>query len=333
MPVELNALWAGRSIMKRLLIRDIASQAFAAAGIGEKNTISNGPDDGTLNRLAAHFWQARRHGNTTQAIDNILTASILKIDPPPPNIYTEVGVLSTGGANIAGHANDGQMETGMGQTGPYDDSKILLPWNEWNWGPQFDRIKPTGVTYISLWGCHPGAGQQGADLLFAIAGHCGRAVRGGTGFLYVNDQSVWWENGSQWQVATPTTKPAPIQAPSPHFTVANVKLEIDGAEFEANDVTSIEVELSEAQARGTAVTVYSDQMARGIVAQLFQSHPIDFSKTTIPAMVTGHITINFSKGVSAKLIVYNDRLAVEQKTRTGYYITSIRSVVASGGGR
>ena len=142
---------------KQLLnVDQIANQAFSASGIGEKNTVSNGPDDGANNCQATHWWKVKRHGNTTQAIDNLFAAAILPPDLSVPEIYTAVGVLGTGAANLVGHANEGQFETGMGQHGAYDDNKILLPWNEWNWGPQFDRIKPTGITYVSLWGCNPG---------------------------------------------------------------------------------------------------------------------------------------------------------------------------------
>ena len=211
--------------MKRLSINEYAFQLPAPAGIGAKNTISSGPDDGTNNLLASHFWQPKRHATTQEATTNGLS------------IVSLAGASSTGELNVGGHGNEGILETGMGQTGPFDNGRIILNWNEYAWGPELDRIKASSVTQVSIWSCHTGAGQEGADLLFAMAKRCGRAVRAGTGFLYSNAKETWWENGSVWQVATPANKPNPIPAPSPHSIMADpLKFEVNGQEVEATDV-------------------------------------------------------------------------------------------------
>lgn len=194
----------------RLPLDRHAYREAVASGIGERNTVSNGPDNGANNNVANRFWNCKRHGSTAQAVDNGLIATFLKIDPPGPNI------MSAGGMNIGGHGNEGYLETGMGQSGPYNIGQFIS-WNEYNWGPQFDRLVTTSITMVSIWSCHTGAGDDGADLLFAIAKRVGRAVRARTGFMYSNNQDLWFENGSVWQVATPESRPIPISAPSPHL--------------------------------------------------------------------------------------------------------------------
>lgn len=314
--------------MKTLSLHEFAYPAVSAFGIGEKNTISNGPDDGTLNCNVAHFWNPMRHGTTQQAMDNALTAMVISVSPATSLRFDSGGALSAGGLNLCGHGNDGLIETGMGQNGPYDDNKIILPWNEFAWGPQLDRLRPSSVTYVSLWACHPGAGQEGADLLYAMAQHCGRAVRGGTGFLYCSAQQLYWENGSVWQVATPTNKPAPIQAPTPHrILMANLRFEIQGREYGPGDVVQFELEpraISATPSNAVTKTLHGAS-AQAAASNLFRSEPMDM-KVGISAMVTAMIRITFAEGSVAEFVVLNDRLAVDTKSRVGYYIASARSL-------
>jgi hypothetical protein len=311
--------------MKRIPIEDYAFPALPSFGIGEKNTVSNGPDDGTNNCAAGHFWKVMRHGTTKQAIDNGLTAVMMSLSPESPGNLVVNNALNAGALNIGGHGNEGLIETGMGQTGPYDATKLVFLYNELTWGPEFDRIKSASVTVVSLWACHPGAGQDGADLLFAIAQHCGRAVRGGTGFLYCNAQKLWWENGSVWQVATPTTKPAPIPAPSPHSLVTrNVKFEAGGHELEATEAKKVEISLNSFGARDAGKSLRG-QGAQDLVANLFRSDPMEMN-VGIAAMITGTLRVTFSKSRTVEYVVYNDKLAVDRKTHTGYYVSSVRSL-------
>jgi hypothetical protein len=309
--------------MPMLSIKDIAHQAFSNPGVGEKNTISNGPDDGTNNCQTSHWWNPMRHGSTGQLVDNVLSAHVTGPYSEVPKLQLATGIMSTGGANVVGHGNDGVLETGMGQNGAYDTNKILLVWNETSWGPQFDRINSSGITYISIWSCHTGAGQDGADLLYGLARHSGRAVRAGTGFLYCNSQSFWWENGSQWQVATPTNKPAPIQAPSPHFVGQNLMLELGGRPIKPNEVESLEITHVGINRARVGHFTYTKQAAQSILSSLILSPPIDFTSSSVAAMVTAHLVVSLSDKSVIKLDVYNDRLAIEEKTRTGFYIRSV----------
>lgn len=297
--------------MKRLSIHEYAFQVPAPAGIGAKNTISSGPDDGTNNLLASHFSQPKRHATTQEATSNGLS------------IISLAGASSTGELNVGGHGNDGLLETGMGQSGPFDNGRIILNWNEYAWGPELDRIKASSVTQVSIWSCHTGAGQDGADLLFAMAKRCGRAVRAGTGFLYSNSDKTWWENGSVWQVATPTNKPNPISAPSPHLNLTDpLRFEVNGQEFEAADIDSIEVLLISLGASAFAAKSLSDQAAQSAVASLFLPPALDLP-AQVSAMKTASITLHFGKNGDLVFDVYNDRLAVNQESKTAYYLSPI----------
>jgi hypothetical protein len=251
----------------------------------------------------------------------------MSVTPAAPAKLIEKGALSTGALNMGGHGNDGQVETGMGQTGPFDNNKIILTFNEWAWGPQIDRIGPSSITLVSIWSCHTGTGQDGADLLYAMAKHCGRAVRGMTGFLYCNSDNLWMENGSVWQVATPNNKPNPIPAPSPHFIMANVKFEVGGHEFEAPDVQEIEIAPQSFGVRHLPSRTVHGQAAQGVVTQLFRSLPMDMN-VQIGAMITASIRVKFPQG-DISFTVYNDRLAVDPKTHTGYYISSVQALYSS----
>lgn len=309
--------------MQRLELSEIASAAFSASGIGEKNTVSNGPDDGANPCQANHWWRVMRHGSTAEAVSNILNAPLISFDPPAPALEIAPGLASTGAANIVGHGNEGQLETGMGQTGPFDNAKIILNWNEWAWGPELDKIKTSGVTYVSIWACHPGAGPDGAEFVYRLAKRCDRAVRAGTGFLYCNRQKIWWENGSVWQVGTPNHKPDPIAAPTPHFLTMAVQLE-DGEEIVgAESVVSVRIDQRVRLRDAVGTMNFDEREAPWFVEQLFRSEPIDLSDVGIPAMVTAMLAVRFKSGGEETFTVYNDRLARNQRTGTAYYIGSV----------
>jgi len=295
--------------MQKLQLADFASEA----GVGEKNTVSNGPDNNANNLMAARFWNCGRHGTTQQAVDFglALVAATSGQDGP--------GALSAGAMNIGGHGNEGSLETGKGQTGPYNESTFIYFFNEHNWGPQLDRLKPTPITLLSIWSCHTGAGQDGADMLYKMAVRCGRAVRARTGFTFVNDSNIWFENNSVWQVATPSNKPAPIEAPTQHFTPATIVFEVGGTHTAADSLASLTIEPTNlANVRGAPKSVSSAAAAQ-FVKELFVPSAMDMD-VAIMAFITAQITLKFNGGATLAFDVYNDRLAVEKSSKTGYYL-------------
>jgi hypothetical protein len=303
--------------MRKLSIDQFAYRV-SPAGIGEKNTVSNGADDGANNKLASHLWNCARHGTTQQAIDFASSALVFNITPSP-----EI-TASGGGLNLGGHGDQGFLETGAGQNGPFSDPlKYIYLYNEDSWGPQLDRINPTRITMISIWSCHVGAGQDGADLLYAMAKRSGRAVRAGTGLLLSSDTDTWWENGSVQQVATPTHKPDAISAPGQHapMITADRKFEGEGREYTIADVTDFEIIVSPILGQAKPSKKLHGQPAQHIVGAMFVGMPMEMS-ASVAGMITAKIKLTFSDGRFIEFVVYNNRLAVDLKSRTAYYIAS-----------
>lgn len=292
------------------------SQFATEAGVGEKNTVSNGPDNGANNNVAARFWNCARHGSTQQAMD--FGVSLVPFGTQPAGAT----VSSAGGMNIGGHGNEGLLTTGQGQNGPFDVNKLIYIYNEYVWGPQLDRVKPTPITMISIWSCHTGAGPDGAELLYRMAERCGRAVRAGTGFLYSNANNMWWENGAVWQVATPGNKPSPIAAPSPHFTGASTMFEVNGKDQPLSDIVSIDIERVVFDQPAGGSKSASGDSAIASVRTLFAPTALDLKGVANSGLITATIKITFKSGDTIILDVYNDRLAVERAGETGYYLNT-----------
>jgi len=299
--------------MLKLQLSDIATEVGSKVGVGEKNTVSSGPDNGFNNFLAARFWNCARHATTQQAIDFSLSFVALS------SIHDGPGSLSAGGLNLGGHGNEGYLETGQGQSGPYNPGTSIHNYNQGAWGPQLDKLKPSPITMLSIWSCHTGAGQDGADLLYAMAVRCGRAVRARTGFTYTNSTSVWFENNSTWQVATPSHKPAPIAAPTPHFVGTMVVFETAGANLSAEDVVGVTIERMTAPDAKTTPKSLTDAAAAQLVKDLFVPNAMDMD-VAIMGFITATIAVTFKGGATLVFDVYNDRLAVEQSAKTGYYL-------------
>lgn len=323
-----SKMTAGQSAsLHKVAIHEFAYPDVSARGIGERNTVSNGPDDGANNLMASHFWNVKRHGSTTQAVDNALIPVAVTIAPDPRPSMT-----SAGGLNVGGHGNEGLLETGMGQHGPFNTGQIIYLWNEGSWGPQLDRVVPTPITMMSIWSCHTGAGQDGADLLYAMARRVGRAVRGRTGFTYNNQQQTWFENGSVWQVATPDHKPDPIQSPTPHSLTQEVAM-FQGAKrlYSSTDATRMVVRQLSLGGQEVLRRTLTSTDAQTALTVLFLAPALDLRDTDVLAMVTAAIEITFASGETVTFEVYNDRLAKDSKSATGYYLSGgLRTLVQGG---
>lgn len=294
--------------MARLLeLKEFAFQDLHSQGIGAKNTISNGPDDGTLNKLANCFWNPMRHGSTGQAVSNGIS------------LLEEAAAKNTGELNLGGHGNAGLVETGMGQSGPFDLEKLMC-WNEWVWGPVLEKILPAPVTQITIFACHTGEGDDGSNLIFSMAKHCQRAVRAGTGFLYTNGQSLWWETGTVIQVATPTYRPPAVQAPTHHdFATAKMEFNVNGRSITADAIQGISYQPKGMRALGGRHNI-SGTLAAQIAQRLFASQALNMTDIGVAGFVTGVITVDLGAAGTAEFNVYNDRLAVQTGTNIGHYL-------------
>lgn len=102
----------------------IPTHEIGISGIGDYNSISNGPDNGANGNLRRIFWKSMGHSTTTEAKNNFLSRPLTK--DADPNVNNAENL------NIGGHGNNGFLETGCGQTGPQDyKTNYLSAWNSY----------------------------------------------------------------------------------------------------------------------------------------------------------------------------------------------------------
>ena len=168
-------------------------------GIGKHSTVSRGRDNGANKCIRQHLSKAMAHSTTTEAVDNWLKR------------LKKFSAFGKDGLILSGHGAAGLVETGAGQNGPWEAAKFIALWLESVWGPQLDRLPKGKYPSAQVISCDTGAGDEGADLLFAMAKHMGCAVQGRTGITYCSGaRGIWYAKGSKWQTATPTHRPDSI---------------------------------------------------------------------------------------------------------------------------
>lgn len=299
-------------------------------GLGDHNTISSGPDNGFNNNVAKWFWKDMRHSTTEQAVNNWLSRIPKNLKPE-----SEIELFGAGNLNIGGHGNEGQLETGYGQTGQYNyKTNFLGTWNEIYWRPFIEKLKGKKFPIIYIYSCHSGAGQRGADFLFQLARVTGKPVAGRTGYTYSNSKPrVWFEKGSVWQVALPDRKPAPINAPTPHFTKLKTLMFSDGNTFSSIDLDSIsKVSLSKTNLF-TNISVNRtntpNELNKELLKDFFASEPFTIDGE-LSAMITGEliVTISTNKGdKNFEFDLYNDRIIGDKHGNYYYTNSNIYSIM------
>lgn len=297
--------------MRKLTISEFAYPDPHFTGVGERNTVSSGrdvkPEDHANDQLASSFVNCMRHDTTIKAVDDMLTA---------------VGQ----GINIGGHGDVGFLETGAGQGGPFPDGQCIHSYNQVSWGPQLDRIANAAIVTISIWSCHVGAEDDGADLLYAMAKRAQHAVRAGTGYLFSDAQGKHWQNGSVWQVATPTSRPAPITRPPGNTIVARAQhprvIPTPNGSFRLDEIAEVRVEAVASNRSFTAgIREISGQAAAEFVGHLFVGSPMDFRGISVTALATATIVVRSTGGDEVTFTVLNGGLAIDRATDTGFYLS------------
>jgi hypothetical protein len=244
------------------------------------------------------------HGTTAGAVNNL------------------VGCIggNTGIADIVGHGNDGLIVTGQGQS-PSDPAKFVTTWNESsNWGPLFQSLRGK-ATIVRLWACHPGTGQPGADLLYAMMLRTNATCMGPTGFLYCGSGGFSLEANSTWQVASPGhPKPNPIAAPSPHFVVRFDQWVLalgNNRMIDIQSISSVEVTRDGRQ----LLSLQSDS-AKGFLQLIDVTAPLHIDGA-VGAIVTGHLRIvcrnDQGREAEKEFVIYNNRLLQSVDDPTVYY--------------
>jgi hypothetical protein len=239
------------------------------------------------------------------------------------NLLQCLGV-QRGKANLVGHGADGIIVTGSGdEISTYD--KCIGLFNRSYWEPYLNQLRGK-VSSLSLWACHPGTGQIGADFLFMLAQVVNVPVAGPTGFIYCGGgyPDLWLEPNSVWQVATPTNKPNPIAAPTPYFQdlIMDIKLTENGQIMTMPLATVISVKYTPGKKLETPSTFsMADDKARDLVQLIRFDAP--FQPGGIPAaIVTGRLSIIFERDgqrQEREFRIYNNRLLQDVVAPQTYY--------------
>jgi hypothetical protein len=292
----------------------VPAGAFAASteGAWSIDHTSGAGDNGFLDCARSGHPGVGSHDSTAAAVANFL--SLL-----PP--------VSTKWANLVGHGNDGLIVTGTGQNTP-DPTKYITWWNRNTWAPEVSKLRGQ-CQIIKLWACHPGTGQEGVDLLFALTEETGAVCMGPTGFLNCAGGSFTLEANSTWQVCTPgQPKPNPIQAPSPHllpYTDFMVSLREGERLVKVDDVEAVEI----LTASDRLVGLLSGTEARNFLGLIDFTNPI--AMTGVPAALpTGKILLSI-KGENKAFVIYNNRILQDTAEPTKWYrcSESIKNIYTS----
>lgn len=115
--------------------------------------------------------------------------------------------------HFVGHGDTGLITTGEGAAGNDPDKHIGID-NEDLWRPYLSQLRDK-VASLTLWGCHTGLGNAGADLLFAVAQVVNAPVAAPTGLITCDNGDLILEPGTKMQVATPIRRPAPLTIADP----------------------------------------------------------------------------------------------------------------------
>ncbi len=302
---------------------DIAIEDISISGIGEANTISSGPDNGANNNLACGFWKSMRHGTTAKATQNFKS----RIKSAPANTGdSDADILKkgVGKLNLCGHGNEGLLTTGCGQDGNQDyKTNIMSTWNEFYWGPEFEKLKGRKFAILTIWSCHTGAGESGADFLFALAKRIGKPVRGNTGWLYSNNRcKIWREKGARWQTAMPDRRPDPIASPTPHFALnPKKKKAFDGKQaitIEDNRSMILTKRMRDTSKEFLEIDIPAEFHSL-ILSEIAQS--TEFVLPGDPLAYISHIIkLQNKKGSAVELHVYNNRMIRAGKSKTALLV-------------
>lgn len=273
-------------------------------------------DNGFLDCARSKNPAAAAHASTSEALKNLRDCS-------------DKGLKS---AHIVGHGVVGAVITGTKNTAPVEDRIINL-----DRLPDFEPfLKQLAgkVSSLTLWACHPGAADDGADLLFEMAKVVEAPVAGPTGYIYCGrTKDFYLEGGAVWQVATPKARPHPIEPPDvERFEGLDMELKLNyEGRFRSiplGDVVSVEVvrglsidpdfDDSEETARET----FSGDDAKRLLSLVRFDEP--FQPGGVPAaMVTGRMTVHFVRDREEEqqraFVVYNHLLLQDRTAPDTFY--------------
>ncbi len=293
--------------------------SLGVSSVNGNATISSGPDDGTNDTMAKAFYLCRRHLTTDEASENLLQA----------NIFGVCGAIFPW--VLSGHGSEGSIETGGGQMGGNKDNTIEF-YNRNIWLPLLSRLSNHPAKILRLSSCHTGAGEEGADLLFLIAKQIGKTVEARTGFTCVTTHTrgdeIWYEvtyeDGSQWQTATPTNRPTAINPPHKIFKRQTYFNEIiffknnTYNSFKLRDIFKVSIS---SNIKNKKITYLERKDITFFIPFLFKSEPFKLSGH-LQAFITGFIFIRIGNE-EYEFEIYNGQLLKAKNSNYYYYTDTI----------
>lgn len=298
-----------------------------SSGGKKVSTVSSGSDNGANDCMANRFG-SMRHDTTERSITNLLS----KLQPAILDAQRRIGIseegftLGKGQPLICGHGDDGFLTTGAGQNDQQTYQNTMGTWNEFSWGPHFDKLKDRNYVILTVLSCNTGAGEDGADLLYSIAQRTNHTVRARTGLTSCGSGGITFQEGSTWQVATPTQRPNPIPAPS-HFrklSSAEIKFKDEGG---IKTISNAEIK----KVKVSKVSPYTSSQSEvvlereGVEALLknIDFNPARFGtgkRDALLGIITARIKVFIdSNGKTKEFLVYNNSVLQDSEYPEIYY--------------
>lgn len=302
---------------KGLFIEGDVAVGSAVASV----TADAGADNGYSGCCKSKFAGATSHSTTSTAITNLINSFSSQ-----SSVAVHAAAKKQGLPWIIGHGASGYLTTGCGQGASSDENRVAT-WNEGSWGNLFALLQKVNYPILTILSCDTGAGEDGADLLFAIAKATKRQVRARTGLTFCGSGGITYEQGSTWQIATPDRRPNPISEPS-FISMLEVPMDMKLS----NDEGFEDVPLSAvSQVTVTRINRFRDERSTNAHVTLDESdltvllQLVDFSNPFRPGMpaaiLTSRIDVVFKNERYGRrqFNVYNDRLLQDVENPSVFY--------------
>ena len=101
-----------------------------------------------------------------------------------------------------------------------------------------------------------------------------------------------------------------------------MKLFLEDRERDTDEVVELSISYRDLGPDIRTVKTLQKDAARSTAETLFSGEALDMKSTFVSGMITAQIQMTFEGGAEVKLDVYNDRLAVDRTSETGYYLST-----------
>ena len=269
-------------------------------------SISTGPDKGFLACAGGHLGNPPANDTNSQV---------------PSNLLRCIGTAAKRSLMLIGHGNVGFIKTGHGDNGGTSD-QFLGNFNIPQWLMYLSQLRGK-CTEMTLLACDTGAGNEGADLLLAIANAVQCPVHASTYLVWCGGaKGIYLDPKSQWQTATPGHRPNPI--PKPALMIRDMKalrLSISDTSktFTESDITGMGLTRINIKGESSAAQLSAEE-AKGLAQLIAFDEPLVVDARPA-AVVTGRITLEIG-AETHNFIVYNSSLLESESDPGTFYETT-----------